>query len=543
MNKCKIYFLFFFLLPVFTGVANASVDYHEQEIYIKLNQEAAKRLIDQHGKVDIVQFKAQFSTLLSDASVATISAPFFAAKSEDLKRILQVVFETAIDLDQLNEQLNRHPSVIYAEKVPKDYLMNDTYAPNDIGANTSNGQWYLHKIQAPEAWFISKGNREIKVAVVDDAIDILHPDLVNNLWTNPLEIPDNGIDDDGNGYIDDVHGYDVGDNDGNPGVPNNQRSHGTHVAGLVSATTDNGLGIASIGFNLSLISVKCTRDASSSLLNTYQGIVYATEAGADIINCSWGGNGASATNAQVVQYASSQGCIIVAAAGNDGNEVRMYPAVLPGVISVGSTNTSDRVSGFSTYGTWVSVFAPGSGIRSTLPGNRYGRQNGTSMASPIVAGLLGLMKSVYPSIDPQSLKDCLLQSADSIEHLNDTTYIGKTGAGRINAFKAMQCVDALPQPTKILNTSLTKASLLLYPNPAQNELTVRVLGADLKGSGMLTFYDLTGRIVQKHQYNNLATTGLHNGLRLVTGSILPGIYFLVLEMEQGKVQAKVVIER
>jgi subtilisin family serine protease len=377
----------------------------------------------------------------ADFGIYKITMPFKAAFSKDLKQVLQVSFKEPAMIDELIELLSAYPYVEYAEPVPYNSY---SFQPNDMQSNSTGGQWGLWKINAREAWDLSKGDSTITVAIIDDGVSMFHPDLYGNVWRNPGEIAGNNIDDDNNGYVDDIYGWDAGNNDNNPVHPSTNFTHGTHVGGIAGAVTNNMRGVASIGYNISIIPVKCTFDNQSSttaIPQGYAGITYAANAGADIINCSWSGSGFSQTAQTVINYATSRGSIVVAAASNNGvNQIR-YPAAYDGVIAVASSDINDRKSNFSNYGTWVDVTAPGSRIRSTIAaGNSYATFDGTSMASPMVAGLLGLMKSHNPNLTNVQLEQCLLDNADDIDGLN-TAFAGFLGSGRINAEKSMECVD------------------------------------------------------------------------------------------------------
>ncbi len=305
----------------------------------------------------------------------------------------------------------------------------------------------LTKIDAENAWNVGVGSSSIVVATTDNAIQITHPDLAGVLWTNPGEIPNNGVDDDNNGYIDDVNGFDVGDNDNNPNPLNTSWDHGTHVAGTTGAETNNNVGVSSIGFGISIMAVKSTPNSagSNSVNNGYDGIYYAALNGADIINCSWGGTSFSNYGQNMVNWATNQGSIVVAAAGNsnvDNDVTPHYPSSYANAIAVAATTTNDSKASFSCYGAnSVDISAPGTFIYSTVPNNNYANLQGTSMACPMVAGLLGLMKSLNPNMPNTDLINCLYTTADNIDAANPS-YIGELGAGRINALAAMNCVGA-----------------------------------------------------------------------------------------------------
>lgn len=544
----RIFFVLYSLLLVpFMGQAMNQDQFHDNELYIMLQPASAQTLITAGGQCSIDIVEAYFSGALGQQKLKAVSAPFQVAKGSPLQRVIRLTFEDAVALDLLQSSLAQYEGVDYVEKIPLDRTCDgvfDTYEPDDLGINAMTGQWYLYKVSAPAAWYFNKGDREVKVAVVDNAVFLNHPDLRDNLWVNTGEIPGNGIDDDGNGFIDDVHGYDVADNDGDPNPIDSEQSHGTHVAGLVGATSDNQLGIASIGFEVSLISVKCGRGNNRTLFNTYDGVLYAVAAGADIINCSWGSPQYSEIQKQVIQYALDQGCVVVAAAGNDAVETKFYPAAYPGVIVVGSTNRNDRVSDFSNYGNWISVMAPGTDIRSTVPDSGYALQSGTSMASPIVAGLAGLMKAYYPQITVNELRACILSTTDSLEYLNAPRYLGKIGTGRINAYQAMRCVDSLRGGVtgiEQMEQELKQSGLLIYPNPASREI---MLAAALTGKAgvQIILTDISGRRVWQTEQSTGQYQGSRTIYRVALPSLAPGLYQVTLQSGKDQVTGKVILK-
>jgi serine protease len=336
------------------------------------------------------------------------------------------------DVEKCIKELESLVGVEYAEKVPLDRMC---LTPNDPSFNS---QWGLANINAPAAWNYFSTGSNVVVAIVDDAIERTHSDLSPNLWVNTGEIAGNNIDDDNNGYIDDINGYDVGSNDNNPNPPSSAFDHGTHVAGIVSARSNNGVGVASIGFSCKLMCVKSTTTVGQ-VTNGYDGIVYAAVSGAHVINMSWGGPSSSTTGQNIVNYAAGQGCILIAAAGNDNVNTQFYPAAYNNVVSVAATTSTNAKASFSNYGTWIDVSAPGNNIYSTTVGNTYGNKSGTSMASPMVAGLAGLMKSLNPTMPNADLINCLLTTAANIDAQNPS-FIGQLGSGRIDAAAAMACV-------------------------------------------------------------------------------------------------------
>ena len=385
--------------------------------------------------------------------VKEISQPFAAASGNTgLQQTYQLSFDDINNADNLIKSLQQSGMVEYAEKVPLDKIC---LTPNDPSLAS---QWHLSTINAPAAWnYFSAGSNAV-IAIVDDAVSRTHSDLSPNLWVNPGEIPGNGIDDDGNGFIDDINGYDVADNDANPNPPSPAFNHGTHVAGIASAATNNSNGISSIGYSCKLMCIKAS-NSPTLITNGYDGIIYAANSGANVINLSWGSSSFSATAQNIINYARSKGCIIVAAAGNDNVNTLFYPAAYTGVIGVAATAPGDTKASFSNYGNWITVSAPGLNIYSTLPGNSYGNLSGTSMASPLVAGLVGLMRSLNPGMPVNDIINCLKTTAVNINAPNPS-YTGQLGSGRIDAEAAMQCVNAslLLPPTVDFSASYTTVS-------------------------------------------------------------------------------------
>jgi|GEM_PF-526727 len=394
-------------------------------------------------------------SILSTFQIQSVEAPFqrlnpkvLHGKKElsILHRTQRVRFDNFSMTDSLMHLIANLEETEMVERVP---LVKTFYTPNDAQLAS---QYNLSTINAPLAWDLSVGNPNVRVAVVDDAVLTTHQDLSPSIWVNPGEIPGNGIDDDGNGYIDDVSGYDAADNDNNAMPPlasasSSVYTHGTHCAGIVGAATDNGTGIASIGFGLKIIPVKCNSDATPgpSLPAAYDGVAYAISVLPEVMSLSWGGPGFSATNQTLIDLAYANDIIVVAAAGNSNVNTPMYPAAYNHVISVAATDASDTRASFSNFGPTIDVAAPGVGILSTLAGNNadYGNLSGTSMACPLVAGLCGLMKSFNPAKTVDQIDSCLLATADNIDAQNPA-YIGQLGAGRINALSALQCVSGTP---------------------------------------------------------------------------------------------------
>ncbi|WP_337873471.1 S8 family serine peptidase, partial [Ignavibacterium sp.] len=354
-----------------------------------------------------------------------------------LSRIIIINYSSDVDPFYLSSKISGSYEIEWAE--PK-FVYETSYIPNDPSYAS---QYALSKINAALAWDINKGDTNIVIGIVDTGVDWDHPDLAANIWTNWNEIPNNGIDDDNNGYIDDVRGWDFG---GLSGTPDNnpmedQPDHGTHVAGIASAVTDNSIGVASIGFKTKLMPVKTTRNDQRGpngpyVIYGYEGIVYAADNGAKVINCSWGGSGFSLLGQETINYATSQGSLVVAAAGNSNISDSHYPSSYKGVLSVASTTSTDTKSSFSNYGYSIDVSAPGSSIYNTWQNDTYATLSGTSMASPLTAGLAALVFSQFPSYNSEQVGEQIRVNTDNIDTQNPSfQYL--LGSGRINAFKSL----------------------------------------------------------------------------------------------------------
>ncbi len=325
-----------------------------------------------------------------------------------------------------------------------NYTLQLDFVPNDPHYDTVAPKQtpYLSRIDAAGAWDFTTGRPEIIIAVLDTGVDMTHEDLAGAIWTNSGEIPDNGVDDEGNGFIDDVHGWDFA---GNDNVPEDDYGHGTHVAGIAAARVDNGIGIAGIAGEATIMPVDVFNYAIGTYEDLIRAIIYATDNGAHVINMSLGASSYSLGEEMAVNYAFSHGVVVVAAAGNTGNEMPHYPAAHANVIAVASTTAEDVLSSYSTRGVWVDVAAPGSSIYSTFRGNSYSTMSGTSMATPHVAGLAALILSRNSTLTPTQVQDLIEAQADDLGPTGRDIYFG---AGRIHAGRAVGATppDDAPPP-------------------------------------------------------------------------------------------------
>lgn len=353
---------------------------------------------------------------------------------------------------ELIQEYRKRPDVEYAErngrvhvhKTPNDPRFPELWGLNNTGQNSGKVD---ADIDAPEAWDVATGAATVIVADIDTGVDYTHPDLAANIWTNPGEIPGNGIDDDGNGYIDDVHGWDFANNDNDP---MDDAGHGTHTAGTIGAVGNNGVGVAGIAWSARILPIKfMDANGEGTFENAAKAILYGAKMGARISNNSYGG-GFSQTIEDAINMANQQGMLVVTSAGNDGVDVdqpslAQFPcaSAAPNVLCVAATDRLDTRIFFSNYGAKsVDLGAPGVSILSTVPtGNcaicspgGYLALSGTSMASPHVAGAAALVLAHSPSLTSDRLKALLMSSVDLIPDLKDVTATG----GRLNVNRAVR---------------------------------------------------------------------------------------------------------
>ncbi len=406
-------------------------------------------------------------------------------------------------------QLRNNPAIAYAEP---DYIVQAIATPNDpyfsqlYGMNNTGqtGGTADADIDATEVWDRHTGTRSILVGIIDTGIDYLHPDLAANIWTNPGEIPDNGIDDDGNGYIDDVHGWDFAYDDDDP---TDGHYHGTHCAGTIAGIGDNGIGVAGVMWTANLVALKFLDDGGSGATSdAIDAVNYATAMGISITSNSWGGGAFS----QSLMDAIALGGLFVAAAGNDGinNDASPhYPSSyeLDNILAVAATDDDDLLASFSCYGlTSVDIGAPGVDIYSCSPGSSYRYLSGTSMATPHVSGAAGLVLSYNPSLTALQLKDILMESVDPVASLSGITVTG----GRLNVNEALDAAG----PSWLSVSPLQSGSIV----PGDSvELTVEVTPSGLEGGRW------TGEVIvitddPLHQQLSVSVTADIDGQRSLT---------------------------
>lgn len=359
--------------------------------------------------------------------------------SSPLKDIYTIDIPEGVSSESIIQKYQNMPGVAYIEPMP---VINLLEVPDD--PKTAN-QYYMDLIHAYDAFDLCKGDTNIVIGIVDTGIDFYHEDLQDNIKFNYND-PINGVDDDGDGYVDNFKGWDMAHNDNDPQCETDATIpsvfHGTSVAGMASPVTNNGVGIAGMGYRTMILPVKIM-DSLGTLSTGYQGIVYAADHGCQIINCSWGGTFPSLLGADVIDYALNvKNCLVIAAAGNDGNDVPFYPASLKNVFSVAATNSSDLKWTKSTYGVEVDVCAPGQSVLLTTQNNGYTYGNGTSYAAPLVSGLAALLKAYRPNLTALQLAEQIRITSQIIDNIGDNQYFfHEMGYGRIDAYNALTITD------------------------------------------------------------------------------------------------------
>jgi subtilisin family serine protease len=470
------------------------------------------------------------------------------------------------------EPIGIHPMY---DVVPNDYYFaGQAYPWNQWGlSNTAD-----HDIDAPCAWGINPGGTNAIVAVADGGVRYFHKDLGGaswpttggNIWINPGEIKGNGVDDDGNGYVDDWIGWDwvtgvkgckkgedcsTADND-----PKDFGGHGTHCAGIIGAITNNAIGVAGTaggwgnGTSSSVgngVKIMCLRIGWLSTGGVgyvrmdfaAQAFYYAANKGAHVINCSWGSSNTSGFGA-AVDYAVAHGVLVCHAAGNSNNATQDYLATRADVIDVAATDSADVKASFSSYGTWVDVSAPGVDIASTYnnysdPNNDYyAIMSGTSMATPYVCGLAGLVKSQNPGYTWSQIRDQIKNTTDNIDGINPS-YAGQLGTGRINACRAL---GGTPAPKMEADIALPDKLTLYqnYPNPF-NPATTISFRLEQKARVNLTVYNILGERVKvlidgDREAGSQAVTW--DGTDANGASVASGVYFYRLTADDQTLTRK-----
>ncbi len=419
--------------------ANDLKNYIPGKIVLKLN----KSFSDQNHDAALSQITAVFES----KTEFTIARKFPKHKTPDEKSHisgkkpvdLSLIYELIVpeheDIDELIHILNSLEILEYAEKYYIPELLE--YIPDDP---LVSNQYYLENIQAYEAWSIARSDTNQVIAIIDTGTDLIHSDLINSIKYNYDDL-ENGEDSDHDGYIDNFHGWDLGENNNNPQY--NANYHGVLVSGLAAATADNGTGIIGTGFNSKFLPVKIDNE-NGTLTMAYEGIIYAADRGATVINLSWGGSlGAGQFGQDIINYAViNRDVVVVAAAGNSNNQTRIYPAAYENALSISATDINDVKWSGSSYGITIDMSAPGSNVLTTWPNSSYNPGWGTSFAAPIVSGAAAILRSHFPDYNALQIAAQLKVTTDNIDTISgNENYAGMMGTGRLNLHKALTETD------------------------------------------------------------------------------------------------------
>lgn len=403
------------LKPVLLGAALLSTSAFAGEFIVKLK--------------DGAQFTNKSVNVTSEFKVA--SGEFVVIDSSD-KAVELLKTDSAVEYIEPN--YTYHISNIKDADYGKQWGLKNTgrnsgsiFAPGKKGVD----------VNAEKAWTLTKGNRDVKIAVIDTGVDYNHEDLKGNIMVNEAELNGTaGVDDDGNGYVDDIYGYDFANNDNDP---MDGHGHGTHCAGVIGAT-HNSIGIAGVMANVQILPIQfLTKKGSGTLEGAIKSIDYAVKRGVQIMSNSWGGRGQSKALEDAIALAEKAGVLFIAAAGNensDNDRVATLPASikLPNIVSVGAMDGKGKKASFSNFGaTTVHVFAPGVNIYSTVANNSYKKMSGTSMACPHVAGVAGLILANEPNLTYSEIKAKLMQNTHSGDDLGRYSV-----SGYVDAYKSMK---------------------------------------------------------------------------------------------------------
>ena len=440
---------------------------------------------------------------------------------------LIVVTKPTIELQAAAiSSLQESPDVEYAEP---NYIYRASKTPNDSMFSRLWGMFNQPSnfdIGATKAWDIQTGNKDLVIAVIDTGVDYTHPDIAPNIWTNQAELNGKpGVDDDGNGFIDDIHGYNF---DKNIGDSKDDHGHGTHCSGTIAGRGDNGIGVTGVVWQAKVMGVKfLSKDGGGSLEGAIKSIDYATKMGAKIMSNSWGGGGFSQALKEVIETTHKNGVLFVAAAGNETNNndaKPSYPASydVPNVISVAAVDKNGKLASFSNYGKRsVHVAAPGVDIVSTVINGKYDTYSGTSMATPHVSGIAALVWSEFPNMTNLELKDRILKTAQPAASLR-----GKVQTGMANAFTAItnqQPGPDLNDPINWRKMAVSISSEHPYKEKTNQKFVVTAPGAKefaIQFSGFETEEDFDTVVIK--DMNGKVLDKLSGKLGEVMSSVIPG---------------------
>lgn len=455
--------------------------YHEGLLYVRLSDSfKSPKSID--APMEVLDFFSQFK---SQFGVQKVYSSFFLADG-DLSNTFKVKFEREDLVHEFIKMLEKQAEVVYAEQIPVAKFHD---FPNDLGPNTSgnNGQYYLYRIQAPQAWdILNQGDPNVVVAVIDDACQTNHPEI--------------------EGFTSGA--FNAVDFSNNVEPTNNNWDHGTFIAGLITARTNNNEGMASLGRGLRVLPIRVTGPGSPDVIIAgaeYESVIYAVAQGVEVINLSLGSEVPSQTGLSAMINAYNAGVVVVASAGNDNNSSTVYPAAFPNVISVAATTQIDTKASFSGFGSWIDISAPGNLIWSLAPTNDFTVKSGTSFSAPLVSATVGLMLSVNPDLTVDEVRNCLLSAADNIDIFNPD-FIGQLGAGRLNVRNALNCVASSGSNFDVWLTDVLSPASSSCSNNFEQQIRVMNTGLDTVYSMNIRF-QLDNNFAQTESWTGVLPPG------------------------------------
>lgn len=437
-------------------------------------------------------------------NIVVIKRPVFEIQTMTVKSLAQ---NPMVDIIE--------PNFIYRiNKTPNDPMLGQLWGLVNVGQADSSKREGVAGVDigAAQAWDITTGSKDVIVAVIDTGVNYNHPDLKDNMWTNEAELNGQaGVDDDGNGIIDDIYGANFVTAAKPTGNPLDDHGHGSHCSGTIGASGDDGKGIVGVAWNTRIMALKfLSASGSGSLDGALKAIDYATANGARIMSNSWGGGGYSETLKQAIERSNAAGALFVAAAGNESNDndsKPTYPATydVPNIVSVAAIDNRGQIASFSNYGkTKVHVGAPGVNVVSSVTGTRYDSYSGTSMAAPHVSGMAVLLASAEPGLTNVEMKERIIATSKPIAGLRN-----KVKGGLANAHAMLTNTLPQPDPNDPVNWAtqpISVSSTHPYPSKANESYEIRVAGAkeiaiyfekfDTERSyDKVTFYDESGKKV------------------------------------------------
>ncbi len=558
----KLFLLSVVLLSVFGAVNAQTVNegFIDGHLYFKFNDDYDFQIkVNENTSVDFNQMPEEFTEMFQRYGVTLITRPLYAFNDSKLERIIRLEFTDAQNIGTFIKELEQMEDVEYAEMVPfytKKITYNDPlFTTETYFGDVYDYRWHLNMIKAPQAWDLQQGSADVKVAIVDNAVWGEHLDLqittenmcnvANGTTVSGNSAPPTSVNQDTECSSDEVN-YDNSCDSYN-------WSHGTHCAGLVGAINNNNEGISSIGGGVTLMGVRAAKD-NQLMYYCMNGVTWAVNNGAKIVSMSYGGTQLSTSERNAFQTYYNNGVIFVAAAGNDGygaNQIN-YPAGYSTVISVASVDSDGKLSILSQWGAGrADVAAPGGysmpeympNILSTTycvsqkfrlygltiaNGQYYDGMDGTSMATPIVAGLCGLLVSAYPDITPAQVKECLISTGTALANgsnsIDNNVYI--------NAYAAVQWAQS-QATTKINDETLSDISV--FPNPTNGMFTID-FGA-MKGNVTYQFTNINGVIIETREINADDETTINFDYKLA-----PGIYFVRIFNDENVCTERIVVE-